>query len=230
MVLPTLYVIPHSGGVSRLQRLRLEAPTAVTMARALSTLLGPDKSKLLGLGGCLVPEGMQSGAAAAVAVAGVAAAGAATAAGGDADTRAAAEAERVAKAEEEAVARAEREQIVELGSGVHSCIDYTSRPGFLGIGREGPRRRWVDLEKFYSTPDVPAPPEAGVIPPLTDPGPDCCPAVWCSRSEGYQEAFCTAVGKPGHGRGGKAHQPPAGWRKKYLGGLLAHAHFNADGA
>ena len=38
------------------------------------------------------------------------------------------------------------------------------------------------------------------------------------------------MGKPGHGRGGKAHQPPAGWRKKYLGGLLAHAHFNADGA
>jgi len=54
--------------------------------------------------------------------------------------------------------------------------------------------------------------------------------LWCSRSEGYQEAFCTAVGKPGHGRGGKAHQPPAGWRQKYLGGLLAPAPSNADGA
>ena len=38
------------------------------------------------------------------------------------------------------------------------------------------------------------------------------------------------MGKPGHGRGGKAHQPPAGWRQKYLGGLLAPAPSNADGA
>lgn len=234
--LPTTYVIPHSGGVTRLQRLRLEAPTAVTMSRALSTLLGPAKAKSLGLGARLVPEGMQPGAVAAVGTI-APAAGTVTTAGADADAKAkaaeaeaAAKAKREAKAAEEAVARAERERTVELGSGVRQCIDFASRPGHLGIGREGDKRRWVELEKFYATPGVPAPPEAGKIPPLTDPGPNCCPAVWCSRSEGYQEAFCTAVGKPGHGRGGKAHQPPAGWRKKYLGGLLALAAATGDAA
>ena len=41
--LPTLYVIPNSGGVARLQRGRLDTPTQVVMSRALSTLLGPTK-------------------------------------------------------------------------------------------------------------------------------------------------------------------------------------------
>ena len=192
------------------------------MSRALSTLLGPAKAKSLGLGARLVPEGMQPGAVAAVGTI-APAAGTVTTAGADADAKAkaaeaeaAAKAKREAKAAEEAVARAERERTVELGSGVRQCIDFASRPGHLGIGREGDKRRWVELEKFYATPGVPAPPEAGKIPPLTDPGPNCCPAVWCSRSEGYQEAFCTAVGKPGHGRGGKAHQPPAGCRRRAL--------------
>ena len=56
---------------------------------------------------------------------------------------------------------------------------------------------------------------------LTDPGPDCCPVVWASLSAGNEDAFCTAKGKPGHGKGGTAHAPPSdSWRRKYVGGLM----------
>ena len=238
--LPTLYVIPNSGGVARLQRGRLDTPTTVVMARALSTLLGPTKAKTLGLGGRLVPEGMQPGAAAAPA--------AAPPGGGGGDTGepppsgeplagAAGSLARKNKAEKEAAAAAaaadvaERAKAVVLGSALKACADLTSVPGSFGIGREGSKRRFVNLDKFYSTPGVPEPPGGkGVVPPLNNPGPLCCPVVWASRSEGFEEAFCTAVGKPGHGRGGTAHCPPVGWRKKYLAGLLCVAAATGDAA
>ena len=79
---------------------------------------------------------------------------------------------------------------------------------------------------------MPEPPGGkGVVPPLNNPGPDSCPCVWASRSEGFKESFCTAVGKPGHERGGTAHAGvPVGWRKKYLGCLLCLAAATGDAA
>ena len=58
--LPTLFVIPNSGGIARLQRGRFDTPALTTMARSLNTLLGPANTKRLGLGNRLVPEGMQA--------------------------------------------------------------------------------------------------------------------------------------------------------------------------
>ena len=235
--LPTHYVVPNSGGVARLQRGRLDTPTTVVMSRALSTLLGPTKSKALGLGGRLVPEGMQPGAAAAPASAppggGVDATLAATApaAAGAGSLVKKTKAEKEASSAAAAADVAERAKSVVLGSALKACADLTSVPGSFGIGREGDKRRWVELEKFYATPGVPEPSGGkGVVPPLNNPGSNCCPVVWASRSEGFEEAFCTAVGKPGHGRGGTAHCPPVGWRKKYLGGLLCLAMATGDTA
>ena len=110
---------------------------------------------------------------------------------------------------------------VKVGSGVYRMVDI-SRPGSFGIGKAGPTRKYCDLTKFYATPGVPPPP-AGVKPKDVDlkkPGPHVCPVVWCSLAAGHEESFCTAVGEPGHGKGGTAHVVPAGWRKKYVNGLM----------
>ena len=59
--LPSLFVVPNSGGLARLQRGRLDTPSATNVARTLAQVLGPTKSRQLGLGAKLVPEGMSGG-------------------------------------------------------------------------------------------------------------------------------------------------------------------------
>jgi hypothetical protein len=42
-----------------------------------------------------------------------------------------------------------------------------------------------------------------------------------SKAAGIEEVMCTSAGRPGHERGGKAHQVPDGWRKKMQAVLFA---------
>ena len=79
-------------------------------------------------------------------------------------------------------------------------LDVTTHPGWLGLGKED-KKRWVELEAFYKTPGVPAP-AGGTLPPVDDPGPKVCPAVWCSRHPEFPWIMCNCVGKKGHGKGG----------------------------
>ena len=107
---------------------------------------------------------------------------------------------------------------VVLGSAVKNCVDLT-RAGLFGLGREN--KQFASIEAFYKLPGVPPPPDGKVPTDLTKLPSDSCPCVWGSRALGSEEAFCTAVGEPGHERGGRAHDVPTGWRNKFLGGLFA---------
>jgi hypothetical protein len=214
--MPTEFVIPNSGGMLRLERARLDTPATATMARSLSVLLGTQQAKSLGLGRKLVPDGMQAhsragdGGLTALTEAVVSLGTEGPAVGG------AASSEPTAKA----AAAAEKARTVVLGSGVKNCVDL-SRKGQYGMGRN--KKTYVNIADFYNTSGVPPPPGGKIPTDLTRLPPDSCPCVWSSLSAGSEEAFCTALNSPGHERGGTAHTVPAGWRKKYLGVLLAAA-------
>jgi hypothetical protein len=213
---PTEFVIPNSGGMLRLERARLDTPATATMARSLSALLGSQQAKSLGLGRKLVPDGMQAhsragdGGPAALTETVVSLGADGPAAGVGASS------EPTAKA----AATAEKARTVVLGSGVKNCVDL-SRKGQYGMGRN--TKTYVNVIDFYNTSGVPPPPGGKIPTDLTKLPPDSCPCVWSSLSAGSEEAFCTALNSPGHERGGTAHTVPAGWRKKYLGVLLAAA-------
>ena len=231
LALPVFFVIANSGAIIRLQRARQDAPATNTMARSLSSILSPTHAKQLGLGRKLVPDGLAvlagggDGGLGALtkAVAGLGAespapvaAAAATATAGSRAKMTPAE-KSLAAAERDAAA-AEKAKTVVLGSAVKNCVDLT-RAGHFGLGREN--KQYASIVAFYKTPGVPPPPDGKVPTDLTKLPSDSCPCVWGSRALGSEEAFCTAVGEPGHERGGRAHDVPTGWRNKFLGGLFA---------
>ena len=96
------------------------------------------------------------------------------------------------------------------------------RPGFAGMGRDKRTRQFFNIDGFYAADGVPKPPGGKVPTDLTKLGPDdACPCVWMSKASGIEEVMCTSAGRPGHERGGKAHQVPDGWRKKMQAVLCA---------
>ena len=233
LALPVFFVISNSGAIARLQRARQDAPAANTMARSLSTILNPTTAKQLGLGGKLVPDGMSAlagkcdgglGALTKTVVelgaeppltATATATATSTATGGRAKLT---PAEKSAAAAERDAAAQEKAKTVVIGSAVKNCVDLT-KTGLFGLGRA--TKQYASIKEFYKLPGVPPPPDGVVPTDLTKLPSDSCPCVWASRALGSEEAFCTAVGQPGHERGGTAHQCPAGWRNKFLGGLFA---------
>ena len=230
--LPVHFVISNSGAIARLQRARQDAPATNTMARSLSTILSPIQAKQLGLGRKLVPDGMQ--ALAGVGDGGLGAlvesvvelgAGPPPATAGGADKKT--PAEKAAAADARDAAAQEKAKTVVLGSAVKNCVDL-SRPGLFGLGRV--KKQYASTEAFYKLPGVPPPPDGKVPTDLTKLPADSCPCVWASRAVGSEEAFCTAVGQPGHERGGAAHQLPPNWRSKFLGGLFSILATTGKGA
>ena len=233
-LMPTEFIVPNSPAVRSLQRARTDAPRANELRRSMASILSDVKAAQMGLETHFVPPGMESAPAQSP---GAALNSVDPATGGgsvpsadkpsaaekaQAKADAAADKANAAAAEAGAAATKGEKPLSDsvVGSGVAKFVDLTQE-GKFGLG-EASARQWFDLAAFYRTSGVPRP-AGGVPPPVTDPGPNCCPVVWCSRSAGNEHAFCPAAGKSGHERGGTAHNPPNGWRKKFLNGLVAVA-------
>ena len=215
--LPEYFVAPNSLAIDRLQRGRRDGPALQNVSQAFRQLIGDEKARHFGVGQNLVPTG-------------VASAGTKTAvkpdpgalpADGTNLTGTPGGGKKKTAAEKDA-ARKELSDNLEVGSGVKNCVDLSSRPGYVGMGRDKRTRQFFSIEEFYAAEGVPKPPGGKVPTDLTKLGPDtACPCVWMSKASGIEEVMCTSAGRPGHEKGGKAHQVPDGWRKKMQAVLFA---------
>ena len=214
--LPEFFVTANSLAVERLQRARVDGPVLQNVSQAFRQLMGDEKARQFGVGQNLVPTGVSSASSKTTTKTDVGAAltnhtDPVTPGGGKKKTDAEKEAERK-----------ELSENLEVGSGVKNCVDLTSRPGFVGMGRDKRKRQFFSIEEFYKAEGVPKSADGKFPTDLTKLGPkDACPCVWMSKARGIEEVMCTSAGRPGHERGGSAHQVPDGWRKKMQAVLFA---------
>ena len=215
--LPEYIVAPNSLAVERLQRARRDGPVLQNVSQAFRQLIGDEKARHFGVGQNLVPTGVSSsGAKTATKTDG------GSPAPGDTTTPGTLGGGKKKTAAEKEAERKELGDALEVGSGVKNCVDLVSRPGFAGMGRDKRTRQFFNIDGFYAADGVPKPPGGKVPTDLTKLGPDdACPCVWMSKASGIEEVMCTSAGRPGHERGGKAHQVPDGWRKKMQAVLFA---------
>ena len=217
--LPEYFVAPNSLAIDRLQRGRRDGPVLQNVSQAFRQLIGDEKARHFGVGQNLVPTGVTSSSAKSV----VKTDAGATVHGDTTNTTTLGGGKKKTAAEK-AEERKDLADNIEVGSGVKNCVDLTSRPGFVGMGRDKRTRKFFSIEEFYAAEGVPKPPGGKVPTDLTKLGPDdACPCVWMSKAAGIEEVMCTSAGRPGHERGGKAHTVPDGWRKKMQAVLFTAA-------
>ena len=214
--LPEFFVTANSLAVERLQRARRDGPVLQNVSQAFRQLIGDEQARRFGVGQNLVPTGVSSSTSRTATKTDVGASftdtnNPVTPGGGKKKTDAEKEAERK-----------ELGQSLEVGSGVKNCVDLVSRPGFAGMGRDKRSRQFFSIDKFYNAEGVTKPTDGKIPTDLTKlDSKGACPCVWMSKARGIEEVMCTSAGRPGHERGGAAHQVPEGWRKKMQALLFA---------